>query len=86
MKFLDKILRKIGIGKDKLYHFGVCFATTIAVGVVFGAISGFLSAMFLGIGKEYGDSKAYGNKWSWGDIIANTIGATAGLLLILMLS
>ena len=86
MKFLDKILRNIGIGKDKLYHFGVCLATTIAVGVFFGAISGFLSAMFLGIGKEYGDSKAYGNKWSWGDIVANTIGATAGLLLILMLS
>lgn len=86
MKFLGKILRKIGIGKDKLYHFGVCFATTIAVGIVFGAISGFLSAMFLGIGKEYGDSKAYGNKWSRGDIIANTIGATVGLLLILALS
>ena len=26
------------------------------------------------MGKEYGDSKAQGNTWSWGDIVADGLG------------
>ena len=39
---------------------------------------GFLSAMMLGIGKEFGDSRATGNSWSWGDMAYNFIGSSIG--------
>lgn len=41
-------------------------------------LSGFISGLCLGIGKEYGDSKAQGNEWSWGDILYDIIGAMIG--------
>lgn len=41
-------------------------------------LSGFISGLCLGIGKEYGDSKAQGNEWSWGDIVYDIIGAAIG--------
>ena len=70
------------IGKDKLYHALVNF--------VF-ALTGFISIPFaLGlcigasIGKEYGDSKASGNKWDWMDIVADLIGMGLGLLTVII--
>lgn len=41
-------------------------------------VGGWLAGMFLGVGKEFGDSRASGNSWSWGDMLYNLIGATAG--------
>lgn len=38
----------------------------------------------LSVGKEYGDSKAPGNKWDWYDILADAIGIVTGLLLVLI--
>lgn len=38
----------------------------------------------LSLGKEYGDSKAPGNKWDWYDILADAIGIVTGLLLVLI--
>jgi len=65
------------IGKDKLLHAAVNFAL---------ALTGFLSVPFAigicigaSVGKEYGDSKAAGNKWDWLDIVADLIGMAAGL-------
>lgn len=66
------------IGKDKILHFGVNFVMALsavlsypfAVGICIGA----------SFGKEYGDSKASGNSWSWADIVADMLGMAAGLL------
>lgn len=41
-------------------------------------VGGWLCGMFLGVGKEFGDSRASGNAWSWSDMFYNFIGATAG--------
>ena len=37
-----------------------------------------LGALACGIGKEYGDSKAHGNTWSWPDLAADAAGAFVG--------
>ena len=77
------------IGKDKWAHFAVCLmvAAVIAMvvantcGMVFPAcMAGFLGAVACGAGKEYGDRCAHGNRWSWGDLLADTAGAAAGCL------
>ena len=57
------------IGKDKWLHFAVCTVTSIID-------TGF--AIGLAIGKEYGDSKAAGNKWDWMDILADAAGIVLG--------
>lgn len=60
------------IGKDKILHFGVncLFALFGLYGVFFG--------LGASVGKEYGDSKAKGNKWDWYDIVADCIGLIVG--------
>lgn len=50
---------------DKLLHFLACFAATF--------VSPWL-AVGLAIGKEYGDSRAIGNKWDWMDMLVNATG------------
>ncbi len=61
--------------KDKLYHFGICFIVSI--------FNPWL-AVGLALGKEYGDSKAQGNKWSWGDIMADGLGIACGIIIATM--
>jgi len=61
--------------KDKILHFGVCFFFSL-----FG-LYGVAFAGGLALGKEYGDSKSTGNKWSWGDILADTIGVIVGFVI-----
>lgn len=43
-------------------------------------VGGFLGGMCLGIGKEFGDSRATGNSWSWSDMLFNLIGSAIGCL------
>lgn len=83
------------IQKDKIQHFAVCaiaaFVTACIVGAMSknefaGATAGFSMAMGLGIGKEYGDSKAKGNAWSWGDILADALGTIVGVFTYFLLS
>jgi len=57
------------IGQDKWMHFGVSLITSIIHPML---------AVGLGIGKEYGDSRAKGNKWDWYDILADGIGVAVG--------
>lgn len=45
------------------------------------ALGGLFSALSIGVGKEYGDSKAQDNKWSWGDVIADVAGGLIGTLI-----
>lgn len=74
---------------DNLLHilasFGVAalIATLIAntgANTLGACLSGFLGGMACGLGKEYGDSKAQGNKWSWKDIGWDAVGAVVGCL------
>ena len=68
------------IPKDKVLHFLVNLALAmtgffdywLAVGLCVGA----------SLGKEYGDSKASGNVWSWTDILADMLGMGTGLLIV----
>lgn len=80
------------IGKDKLAHAGVCFLATTIVGlVVFGIgeagaiLCGVFFALGLGLGKEYGDSKASGNKWDWWDILADVVGIVLAVVVLLVI-
>ncbi|ADY14151.1 hypothetical protein SpiBuddy_2333 [Sphaerochaeta globosa str. Buddy] len=41
-------------------------------------VAGVLSGIFLRIGKKYGNHKAPGNIWSWGDLLADALGVVAG--------
>lgn len=77
---MKKIIEFIKKHWDKVLHFGVNFVMALtafwswqfAVGICIG----------LSVGKEYGDSKASGNKWSWADIIADMLGMGFGLLVV----
>ena len=77
------------ITKDKKLHFAYCMLialfVTIFVGVLSnwycGAISGLLTAMGCGVGKEYGDKANPYNKWDWYDLLADLIGAIVGVVL-----
>lgn len=66
--------------KDKALHFRLCGFATLVTGLPAGIVAGILFGAGLGIGKEYGDSKAPGNKWSWGDIGADALGIAAGAI------
>ena len=77
------------IAKDKLQHFffflivAAIIATIVAntCALTFpSCMAGFLGATACGIGKEYGDSKAHGNIWSWPDLAADIAGAVVGCL------
>jgi uncharacterized protein YfiM (DUF2279 family) len=39
------------------------------------------AAFAAALAKEYGDSKAYGNFWSWWDIVADTLGIILGTVI-----
>ena len=79
------------IGKDKILHAVVCMIAVVACGLATCWISKDVSfasgiglAIGLGFGKEYGDSKASGNKWDWRDIVADLIGTGIGAILLLV--
>ena len=43
---------------------------------------GFTSALAMGIGKEYGDECAEGNKWDWEDILHDVLGGFVGASIV----
>jgi uncharacterized protein YfiM (DUF2279 family) len=76
------------IATDKVKHFLACAAISFTASTVeFGAeyhnawIAGFIAGMAIGVGKEYGDSCAHGNKWDWSDIGADVVGSIIGATL-----
>jgi putative lipoprotein len=78
------------IPTDKLYHFGVCALIAFFGAAAFrlllpasvpDAIGGAALALAVGVGKEYGDSKAPGNHWCWWDLLADLLGAACGAAL-----
>lgn len=76
-KLLD-IVVKIGlpISPDKLQHFVACLIAPIFLGMY-----GFAFSIGAGLGVEYKDSITPGNKWSWGDLVADLAGALTGLVI-----
>lgn len=88
MNLLNKMLNRIG---DKGVHYTVCliYAYIITLVILFTThgnyLASFLSGIYagtgIGLGKEYGDAKAHGNYWSWGDILADEAGTVSGTAL-----
>ena len=76
-KTLEKILQMWKRLDDKAKHFIVCFFAAFVTGIL-SVPAGAGAAVGLGIGKEYGDSKATGNRWDWLDLIADLLGAALG--------
>ena len=77
--------------KDKLLHAGVCCVASAAVALATfflgnwpSVCCGLFFALGLGLGKEYGDSKAPGNRWDWWDVVADVVGMIAGAGLVLL--
>jgi len=76
------------ITEDKVKHFFVnavvvISVTLILLGLRFEPIPAYTSSVFLAVGlsvgKEYGDSRAVGNKWDWWDIYYDAIGIIIGI-------
>lgn len=76
--------------KDKVKHFSVCCAVGFTASTieaacgasfVLAAIAGVIAGGAIGVGKEYGDKCSPGNKWDWGDILADMAGALLGAVL-----
>ncbi len=78
---------------DHKKHFIICALATL---LAFGLYAPFvpfwyvfsmcpLLGLGLGIGKEYGDSQASGNKWDWTDIVADILGIGAALVVLLLM-
>lgn len=73
--------------QDHIKHFGVCLAVALSAssieagcGASFGLsfVAGIIAGGAIGVGKEYGDMCAPGNKWDWKDIAADIVGAVVG--------
>ena len=58
------------------------FDCVFFLGEVGSIVSGACFALGLGFGKEYGDSKATGNKWDWKDIVADLAGIAFAVLVL----
>ena len=72
---------------DKILHFAFCCACAIIVSTFIAhfctsptpaILAGFLAALALGMGKEFGDYRARGNNWSKTDLFFDLIGAIVG--------
>lgn len=83
------------IQKDKHMHFSVnviVVIITTQILLLFGLepIPAYTASIFfaigLSVGKEYGDSKAIGNRWDWMDILADAIGIVFGVFMSIQVS
>lgn len=79
------------MNKDHIKHFIVCAFATFASFALYATFLPFwhvfamcpLLGVGLGVGKEYGDSQASGNKWDWTDILADGLGIVAAMVVLL---
>lgn len=84
----------IGVGVDYILHFGVCSLSASIIGIAsflvvnhfFGYTPALIASLFgavfalgLSVGKESGDKNNPNSGWSWGDLVADGLGITAGL-------
>lgn len=78
------------IANDKIKHLLACASVSFTASSMESAcgaeyhnawLAGFLAGMAIGVGKEYGDQCAPGNKWNWLDIGADALGSAIGATL-----
>lgn len=72
------------IEKDKKQHFIMCAFASLLIGLI-NPMCGVCFGSGIGIGKEFGDSKAPGNSWSWSDLVADFLGVLAGFIVAVFL-
>lgn len=78
-RLIENVLNKVSallpdfIPADKAFHFIACF-----IPAFFGNYN---LAIGIAVGKEVGDMFSQGNRWSWGDILADGLGIVAGLII-----
>lgn len=79
------------IAKDKIQHFTVCYALTLAVcmamyfsgaNMLHSGMSGAIAAMTAGVTKDA--DKAHGCIWDWKDILTDSIGIVAGVITFIL--
>lgn len=95
-KIVNWLSNKTRIRVDYILHFGVCGLSTYFIGIVsllianllLGLIPALVASLFgalfatgLSIGKESGDKNNPNSGWSWLDLVADTLGIGAGLLI-----
>lgn len=92
MGLYNKIADRLaGVGSDKYLHFLACqviaFLTAKIVGCLvpygWALLVGFVTAATVGLVKELRDRREPGNMFSWGDVIADLVGAVAGAVMSL---
>lgn len=78
---------KLKIKFEDVLHFVACLLCAFCVSAVIAhtttsptpaIVGGWFAGIFLGVGKEFGDSRATGNSWSWRDMFCNFIGSSVG--------
>ena len=89
--YIPNVREWLFMGKDKVAHYFVCFFSTVLISIAFfwlgkvaSVICGALFSLGLGLGKEYGDSKAVGNKWDWLDIVADCLGILTAVSVVIL--
>ncbi len=89
MKRINQLVNRLAsIGSDKYLHFLACqmisFLTAkIVVPYGWALLVGFVTAVTVGLVKEFRDRRETGNMFSWGDIIADLAGAVVGVMMSL---
>ena len=79
MKAILWLSNKIGIGIDKLLHFGVSFVITFVLSFI-NILFAIVLTSIIGLYKEFIDSHKINNYWSWKDLIADGIGVVVAIL------
>lgn len=70
--------------KDKMYHIAANFIMVLFIGTLFGPAIGLGVSLIASLGKEiYDEYRTEGTGWDWADLLADIIGMTIGLLIIL---
>lgn len=73
--------------QDKIAHAIFCAIASMLVAVIIAhttteptpcCVGGFFGGVMLGAGKEFGDYRSPDNTWSWGDFLADIVGAFVG--------
>lgn len=77
----------MNLPSDKVQHFVVCgllafvmatFLSLLSGDYICGVVSGFVTGIAAGLGKEYGDEQCENNQWDWLDVLADAVGSLSG--------
>lgn len=83
------------IVNDKIKHLLACASVSFTASTIVSVcgaeyhnawLAGFFAGIAIGVGKEYGDHCAPGNKWDWQDIWVDALGSVAGAVIGSMFS